>query len=293
MVNIVNFALAVAQLNHVLNHAQNIVLAQNVAGIRSFRKRNIQRRIHLHATDRRQVVSFFIKEQHLENRFRRFQRNRFARAHNLKDVAQSFFAVGIAVSFQGIADIRPDIDVVDIEQIQFFDFCFVNCSQQLFVQLGARVGDNFAGLGDNQSLRQEFAVQVVVVNQKALQPFVNQPLCRTHRQLLVFFPDNLIGVGVNQIKREFDALDPCRFKRDFPVFFELFDMVDVIEVGKDFLFAHARNFRRVNALALLFQLGDFFFGFLRIQGIENRCNRQLSAAVNTRVNQIFGVEFKI
>ena len=227
------------------NHAQNIVFAQNLHCIRRVRKRNIQRRIHLHAADRRQVIAVFVKEQHLKDIFRRFQRNRLARTHNLKDIGQRFFAVGVAVAFQRVADIRPDIDIVNIEQIQLFNFRRIDFLKQFFVEFRPGVGDNFARLGDNQRFGKEFAIQVFVADHKALQPAVNQFLRRTHRQFLIFVPDFFVGVGINQIKAEFHAFDPLRHKCDLPAFFTFFQMVNVIEISQNFLFAHTGNFRRI------------------------------------------------
>ena len=63
MVNIVNFAVAVTQFDQTFDNAQNIVLAQRTISIRRFFKRNVQRGVHLHTADRRQVIALVIEEQ--------------------------------------------------------------------------------------------------------------------------------------------------------------------------------------------------------------------------------------
>src|SRR3546814_4439848 len=68
----------------------------------------------------REVVAFGIEEQAVEHRLRGLQRRRLARAHDTVDVDQRFLARGVLVHRQGVAEVGPDVDVVDGEQRDLF-----------------------------------------------------------------------------------------------------------------------------------------------------------------------------
>src|SRR3546814_1594287 len=75
MIDVVDLAAAVLQLDQYLQDRQHVVLAQGshlIVGLEA------EARVHLHAADGREVVAFGIEEQAVEHRLRGLQRRRLA-----------------------------------------------------------------------------------------------------------------------------------------------------------------------------------------------------------------------
>ena len=70
MVDVVDLALAVAQVDQRLDHGEDVVLAQNAHGVRGV---EVEAHVHLDAADGREVVALGIEEQRLEHRLGRFR----------------------------------------------------------------------------------------------------------------------------------------------------------------------------------------------------------------------------
>ena len=121
VVNIINFAFTVAEFNQVFNNTQNIIFAQNAASIRGFVKRNIQSGIDFNTTDRRQVITFVIKEQTVKELICSIICRWFTRTHNTIDIKQSFFTASVFISSQSVADIWADIHAVNKQGFKLFN----------------------------------------------------------------------------------------------------------------------------------------------------------------------------
>ena len=293
VVNIVNFPFAVTQFNQTLDNTQNIIFTQRAVSIRRIFKRNVQSNIHLHTTDRRQVITVIVKEQRTEQLISRFIGRRFTRTHNAIDIQQSFFAVMVFVCFQRIADIRADINVVNVKNLDFADFCRRNIGQNFFIQFSTGICNNFTGFRIDDCSRQKFAKQLIRADFIEFQPFIGQFLSRTRRQFFAFFPNGFTGFGINQVEIKFNAFHTLRQEFDFPGLFVGNISVNIIEIAQNFFFIHSFDFGRIDFFALSFQFFDFVFGFFGIQRIQNGSNRQLAATVDAGINQIFGIKFKI
>ena len=293
VVDIVDFAVAVTQFDQTFDNAQDIVFAQRAISIRCFFKRNVQRGVHLYAADRRQVIALVVEEQRFEQGVGSFVCRRFARTHNAIDVKQGIFPAVVLVHFQSVADIRPDIDVVDIKNLDFVDFGFFDLVQQLLVDLGAGIGDDFAGLFLDQSSSQEFSEQLVFGHAVEFQSFVNQLLGGAGRDLLAGFPNRFSAFGINQVKSKLNPAETFGHEFALPAFFVGNIGINIVKIAEDFFLVHSFDFGTVDLLSFFCQLFQFFFGFLGIKGIKDRSNRQFAAAVNTGIKQIFGIKFKI
>ena len=112
IVDVVDLALAVAQLDQRLDDREDVLLAQHADGVLGV---EVEAHVHLDAADRRKVVALGIEEQRLEHRLRRVDRRRLARAHDAVDVEQRFLARLVLVDGQRVADVGAGIDVVDVE----------------------------------------------------------------------------------------------------------------------------------------------------------------------------------
>ena len=125
------------------------------------------------------------------------------------------------------------------------------------------------------------------------QTFIGKFLSRSLRQLFTLLQHNVSGFGINQIKVKFNAFHSFRNKLGLPGFFIGNKGINIIEISQNLFFGHSFDFGRVNLLAFFGQLFDFFFGFFGIQRIQDRCYRQFAAAVDTGIQQVFGIKFKI
>ena len=269
MVNIVNFTLAVTQLYHSFNNAQNIVFTQRTVGIRCLFKRNVERNVHFNTTDRRQIITVFVKEQSLEQSIGRFIRRRITRTHNAVNIQKRLLTAGILINCQRVADIRTDIDAVDKQDLNRIDFIGRKFFQHFLGDFITGLGQNFTGFGNDNIIGQKLADNFVAGYFEISQSFIGQFLRRTGCQFLAGFPNRFTGFGINQIKVKFDPFHAGRFKLDFPIFFNGLKSIGIIEVIKNFFFIHTFNFAAVDMLAFFGQLGNFFFGFFGIQRIQN------------------------
>ena len=199
----------------------------------------------------------------------------------------------VLVHFQSVADIRPDIDVVDIKNLDFVDFSFLDLVQQFLVDFGAGIGDDFAGLFLDQGSSQKFSEQLFFGHSVEFQSFVNQLLGGAGRDLLAGFPNRFSAFGVNQVKNKLNPAETFGYEFALPAFFVGNIGVDIVKIAEDLFLVHSFDFGTVDFLSFFCQLFQFFFGFLGIKGIKDRSNRQLAAAVDASIKQIFGIKFKI
>ena len=83
IINVVDLANTVLQLHQRIDNSENIFLAQNPhfrIGIQ------LHTQVHLHPAHIGQVITLLIKEERVEEVFRRFGRGRLARTHNAVNI---------------------------------------------------------------------------------------------------------------------------------------------------------------------------------------------------------------
>ena len=115
MVDVVDLALAVAQIDQRADDREDVFLAQHAHGVGRI---EVEAHVHLDAADRREVVALGIEEQRLEHGLRGVERRRLARTHDAIDVEQRVLARHVLVDVERVADVGADIDVVDVEERQ-------------------------------------------------------------------------------------------------------------------------------------------------------------------------------
>ena len=155
------------------------------------------------------------------------------------------------------------------------------------------LGNNFAGFGFNHIVGKELTDKLLICNLIKFQTVVNQFLSHTRCKFFAFFQNGFAGFGIDQIKLKLNAFQALWIKLGFPTFFICHVSNFIIEIIKDFFFIHTLDIVAVNNLSFFSQLGNFLFCFFRIERIKDRCYRQFTAAVNTCIDQIFGIKFKI
>ena len=143
MVDVVDLAAAVAQIHQRLDDGEDVLLAQRALGVGRV---EVEAHVHLDAADRREVVALGVEEQRLEHRLRRLDGRRLAGTHDAIDVEQRVLARGVLVDLQRVADVGPDVDVVDVENRQLVEALLEQHRQQLLGDLVAGFGEDLAGL---------------------------------------------------------------------------------------------------------------------------------------------------
>ena len=215
MVDVVDLALAVAQIDQRADDRDDVVLAQHAHGVGRV---EVETHVHLHAADRREVVALGIEEQRTEHRLRGFHRRRLARTHDAVDVEQRVLARHVLVDRERVADVGADIDVVDVEQRQFL---VAGLDQNLEVLLGdllAGLHVDFAGAAVGQILGDVMADQLLVGHAQCFEALLRELTRLTHGELLAGFDHDAAGVGIDEIVDRLVALQAVGIERHAPAF---------------------------------------------------------------------------
>ena len=83
MVDVVDFAAAVAQVDKRPHHRDNILLAE---GTHRVRRIEIHAHVHLDPADSRKIITLGIEKQRMKHRLRRINSRRFPRPHDAVDI---------------------------------------------------------------------------------------------------------------------------------------------------------------------------------------------------------------
>ncbi len=166
VVDVVDLAAPVLELDEDLEDGEDVLLAQRAHGILGLQA---EPRVHLDAADRRQVVALAVEEQALEKRLRRLERRRLARAHHAIDVDERILAGGVLVDEQRVADVGADRDVIDRQHWQLGDLARLDLVQQRLGDLVAGLGVDLAGLLVDDVDGEVAAEQLVARNQDLLE----------------------------------------------------------------------------------------------------------------------------
>ena len=121
VVDVVDFALAVLQVEDDLHDADDVFVAQDAH--RVFRRLVLahghrETHVHLHAADGRKVIALAIEEKLAEQCIGRFLRRRFAGAHDAVDVRERFEARLVLICLERIA--QPGTAAAGID-VEYFD----------------------------------------------------------------------------------------------------------------------------------------------------------------------------
>ena len=265
MVDVVDLALAVAQVDQRLDDGQDVFLAQRAMGVGRV---EFEAHVHLDAADRGQVVALAVEEQRLEHGLRRVDGRRLAGTHHAIDVEQRVFTRHVLVGVQRVADVGADIDVVDVEQRQFLVALLVERLQRLLGDFLAGLGVDFAGLRIDEVLGEIVADQFLVRQAQRLEALFLQLARGAHGQLLAGFEHDLAAVGVDQVVDGAVAAETGGVERHAPAFLGALVADLLVERGQD--------------------------GFaVETEREHQRGHRNLAAAVDAREHDVLGVEFDI
>ncbi len=270
MVDVVDLAPAVAQVDQRLDDRQNVFLAQRAIGVRRIK---FEAHVHLDAADRGQVVALAVEEQRLEHVLRRLQRRRLARTHHAIDVEQRVLPRHVLVSAERVADVGADVDMVDVEQRQFLVADLVQRLEALLGDLLARFGVDFAGLWVDQILGKIRADQFLVAHAQRLQPLLLELAGGANRELLAGLEHDLAGVGIDQVVQRGIATKANRIIGHAPAVRIASGFGALVH---DLLVERAQDLLAVEA-----------------EGEHQRRHRNLAATVDAREHDILGVELDV
>ena len=265
MIDVVDVATAIAQIDERLDDREDILLAQYAHGVRGV---EIETHVHFHATDRRKVVALAVEEQRVEHRLGAVERRRFAGAHDAVDVEQCILARGILVHLQRVADIGADVDVVDLENRNLLEVLLHEQCEQLFGDLVSSLGEDFTGLGVIQVFGDILADHVRVARAHRLQALLDELTRRANRQFPAGLHHHLAGVGVDEVGGYLDALHAIGIVGHSPAL--LLARVDRLPVES-----------RQNLLAI------------EAEREEQRSHGNFAAAVDARVYDVLRVELDV
>ena len=265
VVDVVDFALAVLQVDQGADDREDVVLAQNGHIVRAFQ---LQAHVHLHAAHGRQVVALRIEEQAVEQAFGGLAGRRLARAHDAVDFGQSVVTLFDLVRHQRIAQPRTDVDMVDVEHVETVETGGVELGKVVLAHLVTGLDVDLAGLLVDHVVSGVTAEDLFGRNQQLGQAVVGSLAGGARRDLLVGREHDLAGAGVDHVEHRLLATPLIGDERHAPAIGGALPGHAIVEV--------VENLFRVQA-----------------QGIEQRRDRQLALAVDTDVDDVLGVEFKV
>ena len=181
VVDVVDLALAVTQFDQCADNRDDVVLAQDANGVLGL---EVETHVHLDAADGRKVVTIGIEEQRVEHRFGGLERRRLARPHDTINIEQRVLTAFVLVDGKRIADVAADVDVVDVEDREFFLAGRQQRLQRLLVDLVAGFEKNLAGSEIDDIFSEIASENVVVGCLDRLQTLVGKLLGLTSRDLL-------------------------------------------------------------------------------------------------------------
>ena len=265
MVDVVDLALAVAQVDQRADHAEDVLLAQHAQRVLGL---EVEPHVHLDAADRGEVVALGIEEQRVEHGLGGVERRRLARTHDAVDVEQRVLARHVLVDIERVADVGADIDVVDVEHRDFLVAGLVERLEHLFGDLAARLDIDLAGLGVDEILGDVVADQFVIGHAQGLEALFGELARLAHGDLLAGLDHDLAGVGVDEIVHRLVAAHAVGVERHPPAVLGAL-VEDLLEERvEDLLAVHAER-------------------------EQERRHRNLAAAVDARMDDVLGVELDV
>ncbi|MNV16396.1 hypothetical protein D3C71_1071570 [compost metagenome] len=158
--------------------------------------------------------------------------------------------------------------MVDVENRNLIEAGLKDQAKRLLVDFVAGFEIDFTRLVVDDVFGQEVAVEVFVSRLKRLQALVDELADKARGQLLATFDNNFAGVGVDHVGDDLGILQRVRLERDTPAVAGALVGSLGIEGRQDFFAVHAERH-------------------------QERGHGQLAATVDTRIDDVLGVEFDV
>ena len=124
VVDVVDRAAAVLQLDEVTNRLEDVLRREHLRverGALLLREVAVELVVQLEAADLREVVALGVEEQVVEERLRRLERRRIARAEAAVDLHDRVFGRLHLLGEQRVAEVAADVEAVDEEDLEALD----------------------------------------------------------------------------------------------------------------------------------------------------------------------------
>ena len=190
VIDVVHVAIAVADVDQGLHDLDDVFLAEHA------RARDLlaaHAAVELHAADRRQVVAFAVEEQILEQVLRGVLGRRLAGAHHAVDFDQCLEARLGRIDAQGVRDIRATVQIVDVQRADFRDAAFDELAHRGNGQDFIGLGQDLAGFGVDDVVRQHLALHIFRGHGQALDPRLFEFLHVARGDAAAFLDDDLLA----------------------------------------------------------------------------------------------------
>ncbi len=270
MIDVVDLAAAVFQFDEHAQDGDDVVLAEHPHRILGL---EAEARIHLHAADGREIVALRIEEQAFEERFRRLEGRRLARAHHAIDIDERLFAARILVDLQRVAQIRPDRHVIDRDHRQFEDVRLLDRLDQLLGHFVAGFGIDLAGILVDDIDRQVLTDDVLAADADFLQTLIVEFLREPRRQLGAGFDLDLAGLRIDEIVGGLEAAIARRIERHLPAVLVEAESDRRVERAQNLFLRHALRLMRLQCLRGRSALGAQLLSLGAVERIEQRRHR--------------------
>ena len=277
VIDVVDFALAVAQFDQRLDAGDNVATVQRALGVRAA---EVKAHVHLDAANSRQIITLGIKEQRVEHLACGLDGWRLTRTHDAVDIHQRGIAAHVLVNRHGVADVGADIDVVDVEDRQFGDALVEQNLQAAALhfavlvvfhrQFVAGFCPDLAGFFVDDVFRDIHAQDLIEGHQQlAYLAFVDDLLDHPRRHLVAGLAQHFAGCSVDQIECRAGAANTIREEPGDPALVLQIAVLNGVVIG----------------------VHDPFL--IHAEGIEQGRHRQFAATVDAREDNVLGVKFKV
>ena len=275
IVDVVDFALAVAQVHESTDDREDVLAAQRANRILGV---YVETHVHLHTADGRKVVALRIEEQRLEHRLGGLHRRRLARPHDAVDVEQRILPALVLVDGQRVADVSADIDVVDVEDVDLVGAELHQLDQIALLLAGLGVDGHFklvAGFEiDLARLRVDDVLgdvgtdEVLFRHADRLDALLGQLAGLARSDLLARLDQHFARIRIDEVDELALATHALDRERHAPAVLVLLEPHLVVEGVEDFLAVHAERHQQAR-------------------------HRNLATPVDTRVHDILGIELDV
>ena len=159
MVDVVNFALTVAQFDQNLDHRKNVLVAQGHLARGLF---PADTTVEFHPTYARQVVGIFAVKEAVKKGFDRVFRGRFARSHHPVDRDLRGVLVGRFIDPKRARDVRPMIEIIGVEGRKILNARSAQLLERIEGDFLIGHRNDFARLGVGHLTRDRTSEQIVI-----------------------------------------------------------------------------------------------------------------------------------
>ena len=199
VVDVVDHAAAVAQLDEVAHGLQDVALGEHrvVQGLVQ-----VELVVQLEPADLRQVVALGVEEQVVEQVLGGVDGRRIARTQPAIDLHDGLFRALQLVAEQGVAEIRPDVEVVDEQDLELVDAAPAQLVELGLAEFLVALQEHLAGALVNDVARRDLALEFGDVARQALDARRLAELANGRLgELAVLLDEHVAGLGMGDVAR--------------------------------------------------------------------------------------------